>query len=145
MPDRNRQRIYIGDIYIYVCVYVCIYIYIYMCMCVYIHTHTKEEVKQSINRLIKHFNFIGNQIMQNKMLRWHLLKTSSIGSAQLLSCVRLCDPMDCSTPSFPVHHQLSEPTQTHVHCISDGIQPSRSLLSHSPSTFNLSQHQGLFQ
>ena len=60
------------------------------------------------------------------------------------SCPTLCDPMDCSTPGFPVRHQLSELTQTHVHGISDVIQPSPPLSSPSPA-FNLSQHQGLFQ
>ena len=68
-----------------------------------------------------------------------------ICSVQLFSCVWLCDPMDCSMPSFPVHHQLSEPTQTHVDRISDAVQPSHPLLSPSPPAFNLSQHQGLFQ
>ena len=58
------------------------------------------------------------------------------------SCLTLCDPMHCSTPGFPVHHQLPELAQTHVHWISDAIQPS--LSSPSP-TFNLAQHQGLFQ
>ena len=53
--------------------------------------------------------------------------------------------MDCSTPGFPVHHQLPELTQTHVHWVSDAIQPSHPLLSPSPPVFNLSQHQGLFQ
>ena len=53
--------------------------------------------------------------------------------------------MDCSTPGFPVHHQLPELTQTLVHHISDAIQPSHPLLSPSPPAFNLSQHQGLFQ
>ena len=53
--------------------------------------------------------------------------------------------MDCSMPVFPVHHQLREPTQTHVHWVGDAIQPSHPLLSPSPPTFNLSQHQGLFQ
>ena len=52
---------------------------------------------------------------------------------------------DCSTPGFPVHHQLPEFTQTHVHWVSDAIQPSHSLLSPSPPAFNLSQHQGLFK
>ena len=52
--------------------------------------------------------------------------------------------MDCSTPGFPVHHQLPEFTQTHVHCSGDAIQPSHPLSSHSPA-FNLSQHQGIFQ
>ena len=57
----------------------------------------------------------------------------------------LCDPMYCSTPGLPVHHQLSEFTQTHVHPVGDAIQPSHPLLSLSPPDFNLSQHQGLFQ
>ena len=61
------------------------------------------------------------------------------------SCLTLCDPMDCSTPSVPVHHQLPEPTQTHVHWVSDAIQPSHPLSSPSPPAFNLFQHQGLFQ
>ena len=61
------------------------------------------------------------------------------------SYLTLCDPMDCSIPGFPVHHQLPEPTQTHVHCISDAIQPSHPLSSPSLPAFNLSQHQGLFQ
>ena len=60
-------------------------------------------------------------------------------------CLTLCDPMECRTPGFPVHHQLPEPTQTHVHCVSDAIQPSHSLMSPSPPAFNLSQHQDLFQ
>ena len=63
-------------------------------------------------------------------------------SAQFHSVVQswltLCDPMDWSTPGFPVHHQLPELTQTNVHRVSDAIQPS-------PPAFNLSQHQGLFQ
>ena len=53
--------------------------------------------------------------------------------------------MDCSTPGFPVHHQLLELAQTHVHQVRDAIQPSHPRLSPSPSVFNLSQHQGLFQ
>ena len=61
------------------------------------------------------------------------------------SCLTPCDPMDCSTPGLPVHHQLLEFTQTHVHWVSDTIQPSHLLLSPSPPTFNLSQHHGLFQ
>ena len=51
----------------------------------------------------------------------------------------------CSTPGFPVHHQLPEPTQIHVHRVGDAIQPSHPLVSPSRSAFNLSQHQGLFQ
>ena len=60
------------------------------------------------------------------------------------SCPTLCDLMDYSTAGFPVHHQLLEFTQTHVHQVGDAIQPYHPLLSPSPLTFNLSQHQGLF-
>ena len=61
------------------------------------------------------------------------------------SCLTLCNPMDSSKPGFPVYHQLPELTQTHVHSISNAIQPSHPLSSSSPSAFNLSQHQGLSQ
>ena len=61
------------------------------------------------------------------------------------SCPTLCDPMDCSIPGLPVHRQLQEFTQTHVHWVGDAIQPSHPLLSPSPPAFNLSQHQCLFQ
>ena len=61
------------------------------------------------------------------------------------SCATLCNPMDCSSPGFPVHQQLQEFAQTPVHRVSDAIQPSHPLLSPSPPDFNLSQHQDLFQ
>ena len=61
------------------------------------------------------------------------------------SCPNLCNPMDYSTPGFPVHHQLPELAQTHDHGVGDAIQPSHPLSSPSPPAFNLSQHQGLFQ
>ena len=60
-------------------------------------------------------------------------------------CLTLCDPMNRSTPGLPVHHQLLEFTQTHIHWVGDAIQPSDPLRSPSSSAFNLSQHQGLFQ
>ena len=70
-------------------------------------------------------------------------------SVQFKSVTQLCptlfDPMDCSTPAFPVYHQLPEFTQTHVHLVRDAIQPSYPLSSLSLPTFNLSQHQGLFK
>ena len=66
-------------------------------------------------------------------------------SSVALSCLILCDPKDCSTPGFPVYHQLLELTQTHVHQAGDAIQPSHPLLSLSPPAFNLSQLQGLFK
>ena len=62
----------------------------------------------------------------------------------VLLCPTLCDPTDCSTPSLPNHNQLQEFTQTHVHQVSDAIQPSHRLSSPSPPTLNLSQHWGLF-
>ena len=61
------------------------------------------------------------------------------------SCPTLCDPMNRSTPGLPVHHQLPEITQTHVHRVSDAIQPSHPLSSPSPPAPNPSQHQSLFQ
>ena len=61
------------------------------------------------------------------------------------SCLTLYELMDSSIPGFPVHHQLPEPTQTHVHRIGDAIQPSHSLSSPSPPAPNPSQHQSLFQ
>ena len=61
------------------------------------------------------------------------------------SRLTLCDPMNCSTPGLPVHHQLPESTQTHVQWVGDAIQPSHPLLSPFPPAFSLSQHQGLFQ
>ena len=71
--------------------------------------------------------------------------THILGLVQVTqSCPTLCDPMDCSTPGFPVHHQIRELAQTHVHQVSDAIQLSHPLSSPSPSAFSLSQHQGLF-
>ena len=61
------------------------------------------------------------------------------------SCPTLCDPLDCSTSGLPVHHQLPEFTQTHVHWVRDAIQPSHPLSSLSPPSFSLSHRQGLFK
>ena len=61
------------------------------------------------------------------------------------SCWTICNPMDCSMPSFSVLHHLPEFSQSHVHWVSDAIQPSHPLTSPYPLAFNLSQHQGLFQ
>ena len=69
-----------------------------------------------------------------------LIGSSEQFSSVAQSCPTLFDPMDCSMPGFPVHHQLQELTQIHVHWVSDAIQ-----LSPSPSAFNLSQYQGLFK
>ena len=73
------------------------------------------------------------------------MNTSVQFSSVAQSCPTLCDPMNSSTPGLPVHHQLPEFTQTHVHRDGDAIQPSHPLLSPSPPASNPSQHQGLFQ
>ena len=71
--------------------------------------------------------------------------TSVQFSSVAQSCPTLCDPMNRSTPGLPVHHQLPEFTQTHVHRVGDAIQPSHPLLSPFPPAPNPSQHQSLFQ
>ena len=71
--------------------------------------------------------------------------TFSQFSSVAQSCLTLCDPMNHSTPGLPVHHQLPEFAQTHVHRVDDAIQPSHPLLSPSHPAPNPSQHQGLFQ
>ena len=75
---------------------------------------------------------------------WDCRVISQFSSVAQL-CLTLYNPMDCSTSGFPVHHQLPELAQTHVHQVSDAIQPSHPLSSLSPPAFNLSQHEGLFQ
>ena len=77
----------------------------------------------------------------SSVVMYHSVQFSSV--AQL--CPTLCDPMNRSTPSLPVHHQLPEFTWTHVHRVGDAVQPSHPLLSSSPPAPNPSQHQGLFQ
>ena len=72
---------------------------------------------------------------------FHSVQFSSVTQ----SCLTLSHPMDCNTPGLPVHHQLPEFTQTHVHWVGDAIQPSHPLLSPSPPTTDLSQNQGLFK
>ena len=76
----------------------------------------------------------------------NILKSFSQFCSVTQMCLTLCDPMDYSTPGFPVHHQLPEFTQTHVRWVGDAIQPSHPPLSSpSPPVLNLSQHQGLFK
>ena len=83
-------------------------------------------------------------------LIWLITSSSSLSACFCMfstvtqSCLTLCDPMDCSTPGFSVHHQFLELAQTHVHWVGDAIQPYHPLSSPSPPAFNLSQHQGLF-
>ena len=94
---------------------------------------------------------IVNKRVQNAVLSCNL-KNDRIISVRfqskfisVQSCLTICNPMDCSTPGFPVHPQLLKLAQTHVHPVGDAIQPSHPLLSLSPPAFDLSQDQGLFQ
>ena len=91
-------------------------------------------------------------IQKSKIISWktivtNIRETTSIFqfSSVAQSCPALCDPMNRSTPGLPVHHQLSEFTQTHVHRVSNAIQPSHPVSSPSPPAPNASQHQSLFQ
>ena len=74
-------------------------------------------------------------------LTYHKVQLTSVTQ----SCLTFWNPMDCSMPGFPAHHQFTELANTHVHRVSDASQPSHPLSSPSPPTFNLSQHLGLFQ
>ena len=94
---------------------------------------TVARVKECVYFYLKYKNF---QIM------WLICKSSQFITE---SCPTLCDPMDCSTPDLPVHQQLPEFTQTHVHWVGDATPPSHPLSSPSPPVLNLSQHEGLFQ
>ena len=82
--------------------------------------------------------YIGENFLSPRCPSVHL-------SSVALSCSTVCDPMDCSMPGFPVHQKLLELAQTHVHQVSDAIQPSHPLSSPSSPAFNLSQHKGLFK
>ena len=97
------------------------------------------------------FNFLKSLTSQYTRIPTHRTSvvTRSLRSDQIRpvaqSCPTLCNPMNRSTSGFPVHHQLPEFTQTHVHRVSDAIQPSHPLSSPSPPALNPSQHQSLFQ
>ena len=95
---------------------------------------------------ISHYIFAGvlKCYLHHTSLPWNYGRSAMFSSVSQ-SCPTLCNPMDCSTPGLPVHHQLPELTQTHVHRVGDAIQPSHPLSSPSPPAFNLSQRQGLFK
>ena len=83
-------------------------------------------------------------MLHSRLYKYRLLFSVQFSSVAQL-CPTLCDPMNCSMPGLPVHHQLPEFTQTHVHQVGDAIQPSHPLLSPSHPAFNLSHYQGLFK
>ena len=105
-------------------------------------------IKWDLSQGCKDSSFYVNQSMwYTTLTNWRIKSMWSSQSVQFSHSVvsTLFDPMDCSTPGFPVHHQFPEFTQTHVHWVGDAIQPSHPLSSPSPSAFNHSQHQGFFK
>ena len=135
-----------------------IFLYIHMCVCLYIRTHYVYMPFPSPGTPV--YSPLQYSCLENPMdigASWATVYGVAKSWTQLSDlahiyccysvaqlCLTLCDPMDCTTPGFPVHHQLPELTQTHVHRVGDAIQPSHPLLSPSPPAFDLSQHQGLF-
>ena len=110
--------------------------------------NSKDSVTRKQIIQLKYRQMIWIGISQRKKYKYMkrcstfvLIQFSSVSQ----SCPDVCNPMNRSMPGLPVHHQLLEFTQTHVHQVSDTIQPSHPLLSPSPPVPNPSQHQGLFQ
>ena len=103
----------------------------------------KDGLEQNLSMSLSHRNVSSQEkfIQLDYLLTGKSVQFSSVAQ----SCLTLCNPMNCSTPGLPVHHQLPDFTQTHMHLVGDAIQPSHSLLSHSPPAPNPSQHQSLFQ
>ena len=96
----------------------------------------------------KAFDKIQHPFMIKTLKKMGIVEPTSTSiqfSSVAQSCLTLCDPMNCSTPGLPVHHQLPEFTETHVHAASDAIQTSHPQSSHSPPAPNPSQYQGPFQ
>ena len=110
---------------------------------------TKQKIKQIITLFRYHLtpeNWAIDTFMQIILISWVLKYLPSVQFSSVTQlCPTLCDPVNCGTPGFPVHHQLQGFTQTHVHRVSDAIQPSHPLSSPSPPAPNPSQHQSLFQ
>ena len=112
---------------------------IFICICIVTYTVSFHVLKENIMITPNAGNM--KKLDQSYIAGGTITSYSSV--AQL--CPTLWNPMDCSTAGFPVHHQLPGPAQTHVHWVSDAMKPSHPLLSSSLPTFNLSQHQSLFQ
>ena len=110
------------------------------CLLLLIHFHLPREA-----RVRTPSPLAGSLVTGYTFWLKHFCLTGCFCCSVTQSCSTLCDPMDCSTPGFPVLHYLPEFTQTHVHCVSDAIQPSHPLSSPSSPALNLSQHEGLFQ
>ena len=133
-----------------------------MCVCVLVNVFNDSRKAGKIvmfcwslkrNRMLQGASFYNRALCRNTVYlydKWSYREAVCefkilILVVQLLTHVQLCDPMNCSTPGFLVLHYLLKFAQTHVHCVSDAIQPSHPLTPPSPCTPNFSQHQGLFQ
>ena len=102
----------------------------------------KGQCKNISLKIINYYS-LGNLLLS--LFSWTLAFSSVQFSSVALLCPTLCDPMNPSMPGLPVHHQLPKFTQTHIHQVSDAIQPSHPLSYPSPPAPNPSQHQSLFQ
>ena len=104
-----------------------------------IHNNLVNILVHVLWKFIYRIHFLKGVMKSENQFSW--VQLSSVTQ----SCPTLCHPMNHSTPGLPIHHQLPEFIQTHVHWVNDAIQPSHPLLSPSLPSFNLSQHQGLFK
>ena len=111
----------------------------------YMLSHSPKENMQSLTLFILRWCSFLWVTLSLWYLLSYILKYQVQFSSVAQLCPTLCNPMGYSMPGYPVHHQLPKLAQTHVHQVDDAIQPSYPLSSPSPPTFNLSQHQGLFQ
>ena len=102
---------------------------------------TKAGAFVSVSQFILLSLHLGGTLRTGKAEVGYFPYCLSVQFSSTQSCLNLCNPMDCSTTGFPVHHQFLELAPTHVHQVSDAIQPSHPLSSTSPPALNLSQHQ----
>ena len=107
----------------------------------FLYTHIYVQINMYKHICIPWYILLNNNKYYNKAKPDNDYQFSSVTQ----SGPTLCDPMNHSMPGLPVHHELLESTQTHVHSVGDAIQPSHPLSSPSPPSLNLSQHQGLFK
>ena len=117
---------------------------IYVSMnCLYILAELLERNLQTTLYMI--FKYFRSQILKLRTFSYIITRKNINNQFSSVAQSCLCDPMNYSTPGLPVHHQLPEFTQIHVHRVSDAIQPSHPLSSPSHPAPNPSQHQGIFQ